>query len=197
MNAVPRCFPGETLVCIGSGPSLTRTDVEYCRGRARVLAIKETIRYAPWADVFYACDRRFFEHHEDELVTFAGLKFTLDHMGQQWATTLRQGESTGLSVDPTTLATGWNSGYQAINLAVLLGAAKIVLLGYDMQERNGVRRFFGEHQWGNRGLNFALFLSAFPTLVQPLKQAGVTVINATIGSALATFPHQPLTEALA
>lgn len=183
---------------LANGPSLTRADVAYCRGRARVLAIKETVRLAPWADVFYACEKQFFVHHPEDLVTFRGLRFTLDHLvPEAQATCLRIGDSAGLSRDPTTLCTGKNSGYQAINLAVLLGAIKIVLLGFDMQERDGRRRWCGEHAWGNRGLNFALFLSYFPTLVAPLRQAGVTVINATPESALHTFPSQPLAEALA
>jgi hypothetical protein len=40
-----------------------------------------------------------------------------------------------LSRDARSLAHGGNGGYQAINLAYLAGAARIVLLGYDMKHR--------------------------------------------------------------
>ena len=41
------------------------------------------------------------------------------------------GHGTGLSLDPDKLVTGHNSGFQALNLAVLAGARRILLLGYD------------------------------------------------------------------
>jgi hypothetical protein len=61
---VARTFPNSTIVCIASGPSLTREDVDACRGAAGVvLAVNDTITYAPWADVLYACDRRWWQEH--------------------------------------------------------------------------------------------------------------------------------------
>jgi len=197
MNAVPRAFPNATIVCLGSGPSLTRADVDYCRGRAVTIAIKETVRLAPWADVFYACDKKFFEHHGDELVTFAGLRFTLDHMAHRWATDLQIGDHTGLSLDPTTLNTGYSSGFQCINLSVLLGAVRVLLLGYDCQVRNdGPDHWFGSHAWKTRP-PVDLFRPCFSTLVEPLKQVGVSVINCSRETALDCFPRMPLREALA
>ena len=206
MNRVPRCFAGETLVILGGGPSLTRADVAFCRGKARVLAIKQALLVAPWADVFYCCDRKILEYpggHPGELAqqmlavlrTFAGLRFTLDHLAHQHATVLRQGDVQGLSLDPTRLNTGQNSGYQAVNLAVLLGAAKIVLVGFDMQPRQGVDHYFGAHPWSTRP-NYRLFLEHWPTLVAPLRAAGVTVVNTCADSALTCFPYEPLTHAL-
>ncbi|HCZ48509.1 MAG TPA: hypothetical protein DCZ11_05850, partial [Gammaproteobacteria bacterium] len=38
----------------------------------------------------------------------------------------------GLSASPLRIHQGGNSGYQALNLAVLLGAERVILLGYDM-----------------------------------------------------------------
>lgn len=46
---------------------------------------------------------------------------------------LRNGGQEGISLEPNALRTGQNGGYQAINLALLAGAAKVVLLGYDMK----------------------------------------------------------------
>jgi len=45
--SVPRLWPGETFVCLASGPSLTQADVDYCRGKARVIAIKDVLHLAP------------------------------------------------------------------------------------------------------------------------------------------------------
>ena len=45
---------------------------------------------------------------------------------------MRNGGPRGLSLEPDTICTAYNSGGAAINLAVQLGAQQIVLLGYDM-----------------------------------------------------------------
>lgn len=201
--AVPRQWPGETFVILGGGPSLTKADVAFCRGKARVIAIKQALHLAPWADVLYFCDRKILEFpgHESEQMraavkAFQGLAFTLDHFAHPFATVLQRGHETGLSLDPTRLNTGGNSGYQAVNLAVLLGAAKIVLVGFDMKDRAGVDHWFGSHPWKNRP-NYRHFLERWPSLVIPLCVAGVQVVNTTKDSALTCFPYEPLAIALA
>lgn len=200
MNTVPRLWPDSTIAILASGPSLTREDVEYCRGKCRTIVIKETVRLAPWADVFYAPDKKFFEYNGWEgtamLEGFAGLRFTLDHfVSADVATYLQIGDKTGLSLDPTTLNTGQDSGYACINLAVLLGATKIVLLGYDMHDDHGRDHWFGSHSWQTRP-PYSQMLPFYPSLVEPLRAAGVTVVNATKGSALECWQYQPLAQAL-
>lgn len=185
-----------TVVCLASGPSLTAADVAYCRGRAVVLAIKDAIRLAPWADVLYACDAKWWQHYGDRL-TFTGQKYTLEHTARQWATVLENTGDSGLEVTPTGLRTGKNSGYQAINLAVHLGATRIVLLGYDMApDDTGKHHWFGAHPWKTTP-PYKLFLPFFQTLVAPLAQLGITIWNASRRTALTCFPCVSLEEALA
>jgi hypothetical protein len=198
-GVVPRCFEGETVVCVGSGPSLTAEDLALVRGRARVIAIKNVIDLAPWADVLYSCDadqNRWWSRNGDRLQDFAGLRFTLDPAAAKWATVLKNTGFAGLELDPSGLRTGKNSGYQAINVAVLLGAKRIVLLGYDMQpDATGRDHFFGAHPLKNRP-PFAAFLPLYPTLVEPLKALGVQLVNASRVSALTCFPRVTLEQAL-
>jgi hypothetical protein len=202
IGSVPRLWPGETVVCLGSGPSLTREDVASCRGRARVIAIKDSVTLAPWADVLYGCGRDsggWWAKNGPRLADFAGLRFTLDPKAAAWATVLRETGMTGLETDPSGLRTGKNSGFQAINLAVHLGARRIVLLGYDLQRTGGRERWFGSHPWQTRSwseLGLAM-IPLFETLVSPLAALGITIINASRETALACFPRQPLAEALA
>ena len=199
-GTVPRAWPGSTVVCLASGPSLTRADVEACRGRARVMAINTTILLAPWADAFYACDARIYRWHQAAIDRFPGLKFSLDPTAtRHGATVLRNGGVWGLAADPGVLQTGRNSGYQAINLAVHLGAVRIVLLGYDMDPGpDGAEHWHGPHPNAPTviGNKYKLFRSAFTTLRTPLEAAGVTVINATRRTALETFPQAPLETVL-
>jgi len=196
MNAVPRIWPGDTVVCIASGPSLTREDVEYCRGKARVIVINSTYTLAPWADVMYAADEKVWRWHKGAK-DFTGMRYSLTRFSERYGVTvLRRGVDTGLSLNPRSLNTGKNSGYQAINLAVLLGAARILLLGYDMQRGpNGEEHWHKDHPNGSRS-PYELYQSFFPSLVEPLKAAGVEVINCTRRTALTCFPTMALREAL-
>lgn len=108
---------------------------------------------------------------------------------------------TGIDPDPTGLRTGKNSGYQAVNLAVHLGASRIVLLGFDMQAARTGDHFFGQHRYpgavNTRAETFRDFREAFETAVEPLQRLGVEVVNASPGSALTAFPQASLEEALA
>lgn len=197
---VPRIWSNATVAILAGGPSLTQADVDACRERARVLAIKNTIELAPWSDALYACDAKWWKAWPDT-VSFQGPKFGLEVVrGRQDITILRQGADNGLETDPSALAKGQNSGYQAINLAVHLGAAKIVLLGYDMQPAaDGRHRWHLTHRY-HRGIiapPYEQFLRHFSTLIEPLKRLGVAVINATPHSALRVFPQMPIEEALA
>lgn len=198
--SVPRAWPGATVVCLGSGPSLTAEDVQACRGRARVIAIKDTIRLAPWADALYSCGGdagKWWERNGPSLADFTGLRYSLDPAAAPWAQVLKVTGFTELETEPTGLRTGKNSGYQAINLAVLLGAAKIILLGYDMRpDAQGRDHFFGQHWHGGRP-PFAAFRELFDTLVEPLRRLGIQIVNATRDTALTAFPQQSLEEALA
>ena len=95
----------------------------------------------------------------------------------------------GLETKPTGIRTGRNSGYQAINLAVHLGAKRIVLLGYDMRFQGKKSHWHGGHPVEIRDTVFEnSMLPCFPSLVKPLAKLGVEVLNATPGSALTVFP---------
>lgn len=197
---VPRLWPGSTIVCLGTGPSLTRDDVEYCRGKARVIAIKHAIEWAPWADVVYSCGSdagKWWQRTGDTLGWYEGLRYTLDPGASRWAQVLRNTGFIGLETSPDGLKTGKNSGYQALNLAVHLGASRIVLLGYDMQPDAQDRdHFFGAH-WHNQRPPFHAFVDLFGSLLEPLRALGVRVLNATRRTALTMFPIVSLEEALA
>lgn len=196
MTSVPRRFPNSTIVCLGAGPSLTAEDVAACRGKAHVIAINDTVTLAPWADVLYACDRKWWQAHP-ETASFRGLKYGLQSLNRPDVQILENTGDQGIEVEPTGVRTGKNSGYQAINLAVHLGAKRIVLLGYDMQPgRHGKLHFFGNHAWTNVLPPFQLFLALFETLAGPLQALGIEVVNCSRVSALNVFPRQSLTEAL-
>lgn len=194
MTPVPRLWPGATIAILANGPSLTRADVDAVAG-LRTIAIKDAIRLKPDADVLYACDAKWWKHYEKTL-TFAGPRYALDPKAAPWATVLKNTGEVGLELNPSGLRTGKNSGFQAVNLAVHLGAARILLLGYDMRPVSGKHYWFGTHPYHTVENPYLHFRELFRTIVAPLKAAGVEVVNVTPGSALDAFPRVPLAQAL-
>lgn len=185
---VPRIWVGETVVCLASGPSLTLADVTRCRGSARVIAVNDTVRYAPWADVLYAADVKWWRRFNG-VPEFTGMKYSIQsnngtiHDDFPDVRVLRNTGVCGLDLQPDALRTGCNSGYQAIHLAVHFGATRIVLLGYDMQGDH----FFGSHPDKSRP-PFELCLPHFQTLVAPVAALGIEIVNCTRESAITCFP---------
>jgi hypothetical protein len=195
-NAVERIWPGETVVCIASGPSLTREDCELVRGKARVIAINNSYQLAPFADALYACDARWWKWHKGAK-DFHGLTFALERRSAQYRkdiTVLKVGKPEGLSLDPMYLNTGKNSGYQALNLSVLMGASRVILLGYDMQRGpKGEMHWHPEHPMKTPHM-YVEFRRRFESLIEPMRTAGVEVINCTRSTALECFPKRPLEQ---
>jgi hypothetical protein len=109
------------------------------------------------------------------------------------------GES-GLDSDPACLRHGSGSGYQAIHLAYHLGAARIVLLGYDLHVTGTLVRWRQRHASAapeaQERVMRDIMLPQFRTLLQPLKRANVTVVNATPNSSLQVWPYVPLEKVL-
>lgn len=99
----------------------------------------------------------------------------------------------GLSLDPLRIHQGGNSGYQALNLAVLLGCARVLLVGYDMKGDH----WHPPHEAVNPGeCEFARWRVNFETTIPDLERAGVEVLNCTPGSALECFPRANLEDCL-
>lgn len=198
MTPVPRLWPGETVTLIGGGPSLTPADVAAVRGRTRVIAINNAYQLAPWADALYAADRKWIDWHGG-VPGFTGPKYSIasaDPTPRPDWTVLRNTGTHGLDLDPTALRTGFNGGYQALNLAVHFGAARILLLGFDLGiAPDGRCHWHGPHP-DRQPAPFYAMLDAFPSLVAPLAILGVEVVNCSRRTALACFPCVALEDAL-
>lgn len=196
--SVPKLCLGGTVVCIAGGPSLTVEDVEYCRTRVSgAIVINNAYQIAPWATVLYAADAHWWGWHKGA-PSFTGLKYTLSRtpMHIPGLHLLRKTGDEGLELNPNGLRTGRNGGYQAINLAVHLGAVRIILLGYDMQKGpRGESHWHGDHP-RHTDSPYAIFLRKFDTLIEPLQRIGVDVVNCTRRTALKAFRRAELHEVL-
>jgi len=153
----------------------------------------------PDADYLYACDRQWWNIHLDDVrKTFKGRLFTQWHnpegKDRDWAEsegiTAIQGHH-GKGLGREKLFFNSNSGAQAIGLAYLLGATRIILLGYDMGA-TGNSHWFGSHPKGLTNGNYTNYVETFTKLAADLKREGVEVINCTRKTALHQFDIRPL-----
>lgn len=199
-------WTGATVAIIVSGESLTQQDcdlVRVWRDRApavrRVITVNTSFRRAPWADLIYACDAPWWRIYGEECrAACAGELWTQDRAAVHLHERMRWVESAhlpGLSKKPGVIHQGMNTGYQAIGLAHLTEATRLVLLGFDM--RGG--HWHGAHAKPLSNPTppmFELWLGLFPRLAQDLRAAGVDVVNCTRSTALTAFRLGVLEEEL-
>jgi hypothetical protein len=187
----------KTFALIGGGPSLTREDVELLCGQVSVIAINDAYKLAPWADALYACDAKWWDWHQG-VPSFPGPKYSIEQaVPVTWpgVTSLKNTGVYGLETEPGGIRTGFNSGYQALNLAVHLGAKRILLLGFDLSADGDRTHWFGDHPDRDPS-PYAEMRFAFESLRPHLETLGVSVLNCSRRTALTTFPCAVLEDAL-
>lgn len=179
-------------VCIGTGPSLTTDQVDRCRGH-QVIAVNDAYGLAPWANILYATDGKWWRVHIDAVrATFRGELYTTDKNAAK-AHELRYIEGRHApGLGQGVIHYGSNSGYAAVNLAYILGAKRIVLLGYDLGYEHK-SHFFGDHC---PALQEATPFGRFIEWFKSIDAERYDIVNATPGSRLNHFPMMTLGEAL-
>ena len=189
---------------------MSREVAEALRGRVRVIAVnnqgiptevngKLEPALAPWADVLYAADNKWWMHYRDRALKFAGLKVTLrGGLPFKQVLSLQQSHKRDFDPRPTHMVSPC-SGYGGLHLAVHFGAREVWLCGFDMIAADKRRHWFGNYpsaRLNARG-NYSMWLQAFSRLAPVLKARGVTVYNTSAHSALRSFPHKDLKTLLA
>ena len=173
--------------------------MELIKGQ-NVIAINDNYLIAPFATVLYACDGHWWDWHSEraELKAFEGRKITQDKEASERYNLeyIESVDASGLTANPKQISKGSNSGIQAINLAVHLGAKRIVLLGYDMQHDGVKSHWFGEHP-NEFKPPVHRWLRHYDFVAKDAEKMGVEIINATRETALTCFARKKLEEVLA
>lgn len=190
--ARPPDWGGRTVACIASGPSLTQEDCDAVRDAGlRAIVTNTSFRIAPWADVLFGYDGKWWREHIDEVErVFTGRRMTMSQLGPKWDV-------------ESVYAQGWfrgfgNSGTCAISIAIAAGASRIVLIGFDCAFGPlGETHWHGDHP---RGMGNCLSIKRWPyqfgELATYARKSGATVINATRVTSLRCFERQPLEQAI-
>ena len=193
-------FAEEDVYVIGGGASLHSFPWSLLRGRATV-GCNDAYKLGPeFCNICIFGDRKWFDAHRNELqwyVDAGGLVVTnqesLKSNETPWLKWMPKAPN-GLHKD----ALGWgcNTGVPAVNLALLLGAKRVFLLGFDMQLTQG------ENNWHPNGLDkptaevYGKFLCGFHYVKDslPLVFPGCEIINVTDDSKLMVFPKVSLRD---
>jgi hypothetical protein len=192
-------WSGETVYIIGGGPSLIGFDWNRLIGK-RTIAINKAILSYPMADALYWTDSRVYGWYKKEIDSFKGLKYSIRNHSSYPAgiNILRKSNKFGLEEAKDALCHGNNSGYAAINLAYLLGAKRIVLLGYDMHNDGKKGHYHDGYPVPPTGDNIYRdqFIPGFQILADLLKEKKVDVYNASMTSSLRVWPKISFEQAL-
>lgn len=191
MTPAWRRWAGETVVCLAAGPSMTRADADYVRGRARVITVNSSWRLAPWADAHYSNDHDWFEAELPQMTGVCTGEFWCGH--PTWRHEAVRSipfdkRARGIVRIPGRIAWGGNSGYGALGLAYQFGAGRIVLLGYDQSDAAGAH-WHGEHPEAIRkGFNFPMWAERFAEAARDFRRLRVDVLNCSRATTLTCFP---------
>lgn len=198
-------WEGKDVFIIGGGNSLKTFDWSLLRNEYTIGCNDAYTHGAKICKICIFGDAKWFKVHEKPLSDYArekqlpdcaGIVFTscpqLQHTTIRWIWLLVR-KSRGLHTD----ALGWNdnTGAEAINLALILGAKRIYLLGFDMHLSED-----GKSNWHPNNLdlpnpgNHLRHLKGYGRVAYDLKNRfpGREVINVTEDSSLNVFPKMNL-----
>lgn len=185
-------WEGEDVFIIGGGNSLKGFDWGLLENECTIGCNSAFTLGEKVCKICVFGDAKWFRKYQSELQSYKGVLFTnssqLRNTRLNWLWTMpRKGKGLGTS------ALGWNknTGALAINLALVLGAQQIFLLGFDMHLSKE-----GKSNWHNRLMGrpdkrvYEKFIEGFTRVSIDLKKVfpGREVINITDNSDLDIFP---------
>lgn len=197
-------WSGFTTVVVATGHSLNFDQVSEVMGSRKpikVIAVNNAYLMVGLPDVVYAGDFLFWKVHHQRIKKSVGRfaeLWTQDSAAAERFQIKRMKGTNREGLGQQVIHNNGNSGMQAINLAYLWGARRILLLGFDMKlGPEGQRHFHGDHEapllqcqlfeeWMHKGKKLADGLAA----------SGCEVINCTPGSAWRDFPMSTIDKEL-
>lgn len=211
-SSIPRQFgvPDDIIAKVNSKelPFSSYSDYLSPLHNKNVIGVNLAFLLGGWVSVMYFCDAQIFKIYKPLMSQFHNLKVTCASTFTNYKSEminikrLKRDNRPGLSFRSDTICWNQNSGAAAINFAVLTGAKRILLLGFDMQPVEGVRT-----HWVN-GLDgslyrrpstktvFTNFLKKYPIIAKEAKQAKVEILNVNSNSALKDFKVVTLQQVL-
>lgn len=194
-------WEGKDAYIIGGGASLKTFDFNWLLGRA-VIGVNDAFRLGEPCPRMVFGDDKYWRAVKWELEEYAkqgGMVYSIapatTRISLPWVHQLTRGGS-GLSSNPEVIGWNHNTGAAALNLALLLGARRVFLLGFDMVVLKGATHWHNRRPGLTHQSTFDRFLAGFALLAHQMnKFPGREVFNVTDGtSMLKSFPKISVEE---
>ncbi len=181
---------------VGTGPSFDAAQarqlgIARARDRIRVLAVNDSVYPCWYADMVFGADRHWWIERRN-VPGFQGAKVSLG--ASYWdppadVRIIGRAGSEGCQTRPGAVYTHGHSGAMAVQLAAQMGAAPIVLVGFDMRATAG-RHFFGAYDEPlGTNPNMTKWVQRFKAIANAMPGR---IVNASPGSALDCVPQVEL-----
>jgi hypothetical protein len=175
-----RVWEGRTVCVAAGGASVGRLSLPLLHG-VPTIAVNSSAFLFPRAELVFSMDARWLHAYRARMEPRGGVATDNDHRRlRDWPglLRLRRGKAEGLSDDPGEVAGYWTSLHGAINLAVHMGAARLVVIGAD--GHGGYHH--GPYPWRGVPTKFGLMGRELATTVDPLARLGVSIVNCSPGT---------------
>ena len=174
------------IFVIGCGQSLKKFKFERLK-HLSTIAINGSFLDVPNPDIFLTADSDYAEHASKAgfygINTYRVLVMNNDHKGfkhiekylSMWNHRIKPTRFDGeIGLSESDFATGQNSGFCGIQLATILGAKRIHLLGFDMC---GTGRGNYHNRYNSNPTTWLEFFIHLKVALVRLQQFGITVVN--------------------
>ncbi len=204
---------GRPAVIVGGGPSLQGFDFQTLK-RYRTIGINLAFQFFD-PTITFSMDTRFLKWmQEGQYEPDSWKKFLSGPSYRVWLLTYTAELPPGIFVIPVFrnykwaldrmsfkmregLGHGNNSGFAALNLAIVLRANPIYLLGFDMKHAPGGKSHFHKgHPRKQDPASLQNFILKFTAQADEIKKRGIRVVNLNPDSALRCFEFSTPEEAL-
>ena len=204
----PELFPDSTMCIVGGGPSVERADFRLLGDRP-CIGVNSAFRLGDFVDICVFGDARWYNLEYGALRGFKGMVVGLypfkdkGEIGQTDGVDVklmnRSRTSKGIDDNRKNLCWNGSSGGAAVNLAVHLGAKRIILVGFDMRKTDGRHNFHDIYPWNAHRPDrnpYRIHIKAWPVIAAKAKFKGIKIVNTFRGSAIKEFEFMKLEEAV-
>jgi len=191
-------YEDKTVYIIGGGPSIEETDFTPLHDKP-CIGVNCAFNLGTWIDIIFFGDCRTYTWHEDKFEQWPNRIITKcatlkNHPKIEYIPSC---DRHNLCLNHNKVAwpdgnnRGANSGSASINLAIHLGATKIILVGFDMKKQGDKHNYHDLYQDKHtpRDDVYNRFQRHFLNIA---KETNIEIMNANPNSALKAFPKDKL-----
>lgn len=191
-------WKGQTAYIIGGGSSFSPEYANSLRGE-NVIGCNES--YQLGGDIVKYChflDLPWWNLHKEGLASYTGISTTCNRLVESLGVLLFKSRPKGIEFSrKDTLGHNRNTGLSAINLAIHLGATRIILFGFDMcSGEDDLTHWYSRSSETNKTTQRMHRRSALEVFEDVEEKGGIEIINASLISKIPYWPKVSPTEVL-